>query len=131
MEIRKGGAAVAIFTGFLAGCATGPSGPPEPTLPAPVCSNATECDLKWAAARAFVLSHAGYKFQTYSNDFMETYNPVGGAVELGAQVNRVPQPNGTTTIEAKFWCDNPFGCAPPAHQTLNDFIRTVNAIHAP
>ena len=127
MEIRKGIVLAAVLTG-LSGCA---STPPEPILPAPTCANASECDLKWAAARAFVLSHAGFKFQTYTNDYMETFNPVGGAVELGAQVNREPQPDGTTRITAKFWCDNPFGCSPPARQTLNDFIRTLNAVRSP
>lgn len=120
---------IAIVPLLMTACVT--QAPVGPAVPTATCSSPAECDLKWAAARTFVLNHAGYKFQTYTNDFMETFNPTGASVDLGAQVNREPQPNGVTLIAAKFWCDNIFGCSPDAHKTLNDFNETLNAIRSP
>lgn len=108
---------------LMSGCATPQS--QTPIAEAPTCSAQADCDLKWAVARSFVLSHSGFKFQTYTSDFMETFNPTGGAVQLGARVNREPQPNGTFKIAAAFWCDNVFGCVPNARETLDQFNRTV------
>ncbi len=109
---------------FLSGCATAPQ---EALLPAPSCVTPAECDIKWAEARTFVVSHSGFKFQTYTNDFMETYSPTNASMQLGAQVNREPQPDGTWRITAKFYCDNLLGCSPPVRQTINEFVRTVAA----
>jgi hypothetical protein len=130
MELHKNAIFLLVSSILLNACAGGAQPDQTPIAATPTCSNPAECDAKWAAARSFVLSHSGYKFQTYTNDFMDTFNPSDGAVQLGAQVNREPQPDGTTRIVAKFWCDNIFGCSPPVRQTLDQFNQALNAVKA-
>lgn len=83
--------------------------------------------MKWAAARTYVLNTAGYRMQTYSADFMQTYPAVGGKTEIAAEVNRQPAPGGGYAIVAKFWCDNPFGCFPNQWDALDGFNKAVAA----
>ncbi len=108
---------------LLAGCASQPTASQAPI--SPTCTVA-DCEVKWAAARTFVINHAGMKLQTYSADYMQTYSPVGGSTALGAEVNKQPIPGGYAIV-AKFWCDNPFGCFPKADETLREFTAAVNA----
>jgi hypothetical protein len=105
-----------------------PTVPQTQLAPTPTCTSQADCDMKWSAARTFVLSHSGYKFQTYTPDFMETYSPANGDVALGAQVNREPAENGSYRISAKFWCDNIFACVPAAAPTLNAFNIAVGSV---
>jgi hypothetical protein len=112
----------------LAGCVTMPA---EPIAAAPTCMTDADCSVKWAAARTFVLSHAGYKIQTYSTDYLETYNSVDTSTDLAAQVNREPLPGGGYQITGRFWCANIFGCVPGARETLDGFNRYVASIGAP
>jgi len=86
--------------------------------------------VKWAAARTFVINHAGFKLQTYSADYMVTYSPSGGSTALGAEVNKQPVQGGYALV-ARFWCDNMFGCVPNANDTLKAFTIAVNAVGAP
>jgi hypothetical protein len=106
------------------GCASAPTITPPPT-----CATKTECDVKWGVARTFILNNSRYKFQTLTDDYMVTFSPTGGDTYLGAQVNREPLPNGGWAIVGKFWCDNIFGCNPPAAKTLNEFNAAVSAAH--
>jgi hypothetical protein len=119
---------IAIAALLTAGCAT--MGPKAPIAPAPTCATEADCAVKWSSARSFVLAHVGYKFQTYSPEFMETFSPVNGTTDLGAQVNREPLPGGGYRIVAKFWCDNLFGCFPNQWETLDGFNRSVAAVGA-
>jgi hypothetical protein len=84
--------------------------------------------VKWSAARTFLLAHAGYKLQTYSPDFMETFNPIGYDTSLAVQVNKAPLLGGSYEIQAKFFCANIFACYPDPRATLDQFNRTVAAI---
>jgi hypothetical protein len=114
---------------IICGCAVEEAKPPPgPVAEVPTCVTPAECDAKWAAARTFVLNNAGFKFQTYTADFMETYSPTGGSVSLGAQINKQPNPAGGFFITAKFWCDNAFGCMPKTGVTLNKFNAALDAV---
>ena len=122
MRLRHSLAGAALL---LAACAA--QGPQKPIAPAPVCSGAAQCTAEWAEARTFVLQNAGYKIQTYSADFMQTYNPMGESPSLAAQVNMQPLAGGAYKIVASFWCDNLFGCVPNQWDTLDAFNRSVAA----
>ncbi len=65
---------------------------------------------------------------------MQTYNPVGDSMDLGAQVNKQPLPGGRYKIVASFYCNkDPLGllaCTPPARATLDKFNRAVAAAGA-
>lgn len=112
----------------LAGCAA--PGPVKPIAPAPVCSTQAQCTAEWAEARTFVLNHAGYKIQTYSRDFLQTYNATGDSPSLAASVNKQPMAGGAYKIVASFWCDNFIGCIPNQRTTLDQFNRAVAAAGA-
>lgn len=84
--------------------------------------------MKWAAARTFVLEHAGYKIQTYSPDFLQTFSPGEYDADLAAEVNKEPIPGGGYRIVAKFWCNNLFGCNPNQWTTLDAFNRYVASV---
>ncbi|HEY1724000.1 MAG TPA: hypothetical protein VGF89_01150 [Steroidobacteraceae bacterium] len=109
----------------LISCATTPS---APIAPAPICSSDADCTVKWAAARTYVLQNTAYKIQTYSPDFMQTFNPGPGDAALAATVNKAPQPNGTYAIVATFFCNNMFGCVPSASLVLDGFNRYVAGV---
>jgi len=112
-----------LTTLTLAACAV--PGPVKPIAPAPVCSTQAQCTAEWAEARTFVLDHAGFKIQTYSRDFMQTYNATGDSPSLAASVNKQPMAGGAYKIVASFWCDNIFGCIPNQRTTLDQFNRAV------
>jgi hypothetical protein len=112
----------ATVAASLISCATTPS---APIAPAPICSSDADCTVKWAAARTYVLQNAAYKIQTYSPDFLQTFNPAPYDAQLAATVNKAPQPNGTFAIVATFYCANVFGCVPNAARVLDGFNRYV------
>lgn len=121
--------ATSIFAALsLSACAT--PGPVKAIAPAPVCATPAQCSAEWAEARTFVLQNAGYKIQTYSSDFMQTYNATDESTSLAATVNKQPVPGGAYKIVASFSCDNMFGCFPNAGTTLDQFNRAVAAAGA-
>lgn len=92
----------------------------------PTCHDEKECEIKWAAARRWVLENADMKIQTYAPDFIQTYNPSSAGLELAASVTKEPLPDGSYRIVARVWCDNPLGCRrPPAEmvQAFNDYVN--------
>lgn len=126
--LRTMGAAV-IAAVALCGCVTAP---PLDVGPAPTCSSPGECEFRWGLARRFVLDNCGFRLQTYTPDFMETYNPTDSSPRLGAQVSKDPLGGGKFELRARFYCANLFGCDPPADQTLGWFNSQVGtAAYAP
>lgn len=93
----------------------------------PTCQTEDSCQVKWSAARRWVLSNAGTKIQNYGSDYFDTYNPIANSPRLAAQVSKEAVGGGKFVITAKLWCDNMFGCQPNAWQALLDFNRSVNA----
>ncbi|MFO0447490.1 MAG: hypothetical protein ACK52I_02165 [Pseudomonadota bacterium] len=76
----------------------------------PTCSSAKECEVKWAAARLWVLNNSGLKFQTVTPDFMETFNPPSDSDALAASVQKIPAADGSYKIAVGLTCANTFGC---------------------
>lgn len=120
---------------FLAGCTVHPD---EKTLALqqefqntiPVCMDKADCEMKWSAARQWVLANAGFKIQTMTDDYIETYNAINSSTYLAARVIKEPLGDGTYRITVAVWCDNWIGCNPPKWQAAVDFNRTVNAAKA-
>jgi hypothetical protein len=95
----------------------------------PTCKSDRECELKWSAARQWVLQNAGMKIQHITNDFIETYNPVGrNSAALAARVVKEPILEGGYRLVITTWCGNMFGCVPNASDAALQFDRTVNAV---
>lgn len=112
----------------LSACAA--PGPTKPIAPAPMCATKAQCTAEWAEARTFVLDNAGFKIQTYSRDFMQTYNATNDSPSLAATVNKQPMAGGEYKIVASFSCDNFLGCIPNQYTTLDKFNRAVAAAGA-
>jgi hypothetical protein len=116
---------IPLFALLLGGCVVTPSAPISVGA-TPMCSSDAECAVKWAAARTYVLAHAGMKIQNYAPDYLETYGSTDNF--LAAQVNKVPLPYGGYAIAAKFWCGNGRLCMQDPQAVLAGFNSTVNAI---
>jgi len=114
-----------IFVLALTGCASTPPRPIE-IGPTPTCSTETDCAAKWSAARTYVLQHAGMKIQTYSTDFLETYNSTDWSV--AAQVNKQPLPGGGYAIVARFGCGSGWNCIENPRAVLAGFNETVASV---
>lgn len=114
----------------LAGCstmATDPAKEAEAVRTMPTCASARECEVKWSAARQWILANSGWKLQTIAPDYMETFNAVGGSTELAVRVQKLAQADGSYKIAVKVWCDNTFGCRVPPWDAAIDFNRAVSA----
>lgn len=121
---------------LVVGCATVPTaetnalrGQVKSTVP--TCKTDKECEVKWAAARQWVTTNSGYRFQHLTADYMETYNAVNSSVELAARVTKNPQSDGSYRIEASVWCDNWMGCRMPPLEALLHFNQTVTSAWKP
>lgn len=79
----------------------------------------------WAASRRWVLSNAAMKIQTHTDDFIETYNSIGGSPELAARVSKEPEGLGTYRFVVETWCGNLFGCVPNNIEAMIGFNRAV------
>ncbi len=93
----------------------------------PVCYSDRECEMKWSAARTWVLKNSGWKIQTITPDFIETYNSIGGSPALAVRVVKEPIQTGGYKIIVKTWCDNMFGCVPDSQDSELHFNRYLNA----
>ena len=120
-----------ILITLVAGCATAPS-ENEVTLrrmiseSIPVCTSPKECEVKWAAARSWIIQNAGWKLQHVQPDFMETYNSINSSTRLAVRVVKEPLQNGGYKITATVWCDNWISCYPDKLDALLSFNNTVN-----
>ena len=94
----------------------------------PTCVDARECEIKWNAARNWVLNNAGWRLQVVTGDYMETYNPVGNSRLLAARVTKEPIMDATGyKIMVKVWCNSPFGCEPDTISARLSFNRYIAA----
>lgn len=94
---------------------------------APVCTGADECARAWSAARRWVLDNAGYRIQTYSEDYIETYQGFDSAeLQLAARVTREPITAISARIVIELGCRNHYGCgARPPYQAGLEFNQYV------
>lgn len=94
----------------------------------PMCNSDRECELKWSAARQWVLANAGMKLQHVTPDFLETYNPPPDSPNLAVRVVKKPMANGGYQLGVATWCNNLFGCVPDQWAAAQNFNDTVNAV---
>jgi hypothetical protein len=95
----------------------------------PTCATDRECELKWAAARNWVLANSETKFQHLTSDFMETYNALNTA-SPSFRVVKQPLPTSGYQILVTVGCRNPFGCIPDPWALALWFNQHVNAVGA-
>lgn len=97
----------------------------------PKCLSAKECEVKWAAARTWVLDNSGMKFQTVTPDFMETFNPPSDSDALAASVSKIPAADGSYKIGIRLACVNSFGCRLSPLDAAIDFNKFVTGAWKP
>lgn len=117
-----------LFT--LAGCATVQDDPrkrehAQATIP--TCKADRECEMKWAAARKWVLTNSSFKMKLMTSDYMETYSPTGGSALIAVRVSKEPVVSGGYRLVVGVWCDNMFGCVPDAWDAAIAFNKEVSA----
>ena len=61
----------------------------------PTCNSAKECEVKWAAARNWMLSNCGFRLQTVQPDYLETYKS-GDSADTGLYCRVVKTPYSET-----------------------------------
>ena len=118
---------ITALTGCAAPAKVDPAKRAELARSEMVCVTQRECEIKWSTARKWVLDNSGYKIKTLTDDFLETYNPIGGSSYIGVRLNKVPRQAGGYRIEAHIWCDNMFGCNPDSTDAALDLVRKTNA----
>ena len=121
-------ASVAVL--LLSGCVVDPTTSEEYTSTVPHCKTDKECEIKWAAARTWVLNNIDMKIQTYSSDFLQTFNPGEYGVELAATVNKEPTPEGYKIV-ISIWCNNFLGCTKPPREMRVRFNKYVTDSYSP
>lgn len=117
------------FLFVLAGCAT--NTPKDQALlsgSAPLCFSKLECDIKWSAAKDWVLNNSNMKIQIYSEDLIETYDSPKDSPLLACLIRKQPTPNpGVYAISINVWCNNISGCVPPKEDAILAFNKYVNS----
>lgn len=127
--------AIALATSTLSGCATpeelarrdemARAAREQYMASLPTCSTAKECEAKWSAARRWVLDHCGFKLQTVTADYMETFNIRDSAsTHMWCRVTKSPISETTYRIELENGINNPFsfGELAPARADFNAFV---------
>lgn len=105
----------------LSGCNSQPAGPP-PTVDRPAaCYSKPQCDAMWAESLVQVQNISGMRIQTATDSFVQTFNPIDYG-RMSAMARKVPQPDGSTVIEATFTCSV---CGNLAYQAVNLFTANV------
>jgi hypothetical protein len=56
----------------------------------PKCFNDKECERKWDAAQAWVVTHAAYKTQVATSSLIETYNAPNSSTGIAVRVVKEP-----------------------------------------
>lgn len=112
---------VLAFCLAVTGCAQKPAAPPPKIDPPAVCTSKPQCDAMWAEAMVQAQNLSGMRIQTATESFFQTFNP-GNIGVMGAMVRKMPQPNGSTAIEATFSCRF---CGNLAYDAVNLFTANV------
>lgn len=86
-----------------------------------VCGNKQQCDLYWQRAQAYVNQHSNYRVQSVTDNILTTYGPTGTSTDLAYRLTKVPNADGSATIEMTLGCsDYIIGCKP------NSIVETAN-----
>jgi hypothetical protein len=112
---------IAVLTALLlSGCAVNQVALQPADMP--TCAAGKDCELKWAVARRWVLNNSGFKIQSITDDFIETFNSRDYASPR-PWVRIVKEPIGEERYRITFeaGCNNMFGCVPEVRTLLPSF----------
>lgn len=94
----------------------------------PTCSAAKECEVKWAAARNWMLGNCGFRLEKIEPDYLETYKSGDSAsTDLYCRVTRTPISDTAYRIELTAAANNflMYSAAQitAIHQRFNDAVE--------
>jgi len=130
--------AVSVLVLLLAGCSRQMT-PEQQAAQAALIENANQpvtcragkdCDEKWSRAVQWVKVHSAYKFQTMSDNLIQTYGPFDSDPRSAFSITKVAQGNDIYIIDFSANCDNWIGCIPPVINLKADFVNFVMGLGA-
>jgi hypothetical protein len=116
---------LSIVCVVMTGCASKPSASEEMRFMSsiPRCTGEKDCEIKWAAARRWLLTELNVKLQHHGPDFMESVDPEEHGI--GARVMKEPIDQNTYRILIDTWCEG-LGCflsQMQYKQSFNDYVN--------
>lgn len=99
---------IVVAASVLAGCATADvaMGPPA------TCKGEVACKYRWGRALAWVTQNAAYRITQANETIIQTAGPLQHSVQSAVSIVRIPNADGSETIQFQSGCDNMFGCQP-------------------
>jgi hypothetical protein len=89
------------------------------------CKSGTDCEQKWSKATQWVKQNCTYKFQTVSDNVIQTMGPLPNDPSPAFTITKVSTGKKTYTIELDGGCDNMFGCIPSMLESKASFADYV------
>ncbi len=89
------------------------------------CKAGKDCEEKWSRVTQWVKQNSAYKFQTVSDNVMQTMGPLPNDPSPAFTVTKTSAGKGTYSIELDGGCDNMFGCIPSMLQAKASFANFV------
>ena len=121
-----------IITSFLLLTACAPQMTPEQKTAMAVAANrpitckaGKDCEEKWSRAVQWVKQNSTYKFQTLSDNLIQTYGPFDSDPRSAFSITKVAEGHNKYTIDFSAACDNWIGCIPSVIELKISFINYV------
>ena len=89
------------------------------------CKSGDDCQQKWSRATQWVKQNSAYKFQTISDNLMQTMGPLPDDPSPAYTVTKVSTGKNIYTIELDGGCDNWIGCIPSIVEAKASFASFV------
>lgn len=123
--------AIFLCLTMLAGCAmqqVDPAITAEAQRPL-TCASKQQCDLYWQRAQAYINLHSAYKIQSATDTILVTYGPAGTSRNLAYKLTKIPNADGSATIDVVIACDDYIiGCSPKAPGETISLKRYIRGI---
>ena len=89
------------------------------------CKSGDDCAQKWSRATQWVKQNSKYKFQTISENLMQTMGPLPQDPSPAYTVTKVSTGKNIYSIELDGGCDNWIGCIPSMLESKASFANFV------
>lgn len=127
---HKSSSAVLLWVALLmlSGCSqvrfSEPAANPEAAEPV-LCATASQCEIYWQRAQAWVANNSPYRLQTVTDAVIETDGPTPTQTRLAFRITKVPDNTGGARIYAVAACSNVYACSPTPTEAIAAFKRFV------
>lgn len=89
------------------------------------CKKGDDCEMKWSKATQWVKENCEYKFQTVSDNVIQTMGPLPYDPSPAYTITKMSDGNGVYTFDFSGGCDNIFACIPSLLQAKASFVNYV------